>query len=306
MPADHARCIAADVTAKTTTAPLAPGVITPALPLLPARATVAAQKVNPGRAMPAAKRGSLLGAIVDAIGNDQDANKRRMQAVEDQNIRNMEAQFRPQFEHMLYVELAFLRRVCKPEANSFAAVARAAKADVQGPVHEYVVSQYTARRGPAGGSNAADPRSEIQQRLVPLVKDKFGPEKAQIYRQECDKRAEARKHAVVMNVIAAVDERLILTTAQRAKLVQSLSVNYENSWDQNAMMFAFNNQNFVPSIRDESIVPLLDEQQKGVWKDTVKQNRQVFFGQVFQNALGGDATEIQEIARIAVEVKDGR
>ena len=63
--------------------------------------------------------------------NTMNNRKRRVQPVEDQNIRNLEAQFRPQFQQLLYVELAFLRRVCKPDAKPFAEVAKAAKADLQ-------------------------------------------------------------------------------------------------------------------------------------------------------------------------------
>ncbi len=164
---------------------------------------------------------------------------RRAQAAEDQNIRNLEAQFRPQFQQLLYVELAFLRRACKPDAKPFAEVAKAAKADLRVPLREYVVSRSGARQVTGGGPNAADPRLEIRKLLVPLVEAKLGPEKARLYRQECDKRTEARKHAVVMNLVAALDERLVLTAQQRAKLVQSLSANYENAWDQYLEMSSF-------------------------------------------------------------------
>ena len=270
-------------------------------------AAPAPQKVKPERAKPATKRESLLGTIVNALGGD-DRNNRDpgVRAIEDQNIRNLEAQFRPQFQQLLYVELAFLRRVCKPDAKPFAEVAKAAKAGLHVPLREYVVSRYGARRRGRGDSNAVDPRSEMQKLLMPLVEADLGPEKSRLYRQECDSRAEARKHAVVLNVVAALDERLLLTAQQRAKLVQSLSSNYERAWDPLLEGFAWGNQGYVPSIRDESLVPLLDERQKGVWDQTVKQNGQVFVGRVFGDLLGGDAAEIQEIARIAEEVQDGR
>jgi hypothetical protein len=260
---------------------------------------------QPAAAQPAAKPGSLLGAIVDALGGDQDANNRRARALADQNIRNMEVQLRPQLEKLLYVELAFLRRVSKPDAKPFAEVAKAAKADLPLPLHEYVVRV----TGP-GASNAADPRSAIQNLLMPLAEAKFGPEKARLYRQECDKRNEARKHAVVVNVVAALDERLVLTAPQRAKLVQSLSANYEHAWDQFFEAFGTGGQ-VLPSIRDKSLVPLLDERQKSVWEAATKQDADGvdFSGDVedvFQNALPGGSTEIQEIARIAEEVQNGR
>ena len=99
-------------------------------------------------------------------------------------------------------------------------------------------------------------------------------------------------------LLPALDEQLVLTTQQRAKLVQSLSANYEHEWDQFFEMFAFSNQGYLPSIRDESIVQLLDERQKSVWGQAMKLNGNAFFGQVLGNflGLGGNATEIQEIA----------
>ncbi len=290
MPAGDASCFAADFGYGATTAP----------------AATAPQRAEPARAQPATKKGSLLGAIVGALGGDErDDNQWRVQAAEDQNIRNLETAFRPQFEQLLYGELAFLRRACKPDAKPFAEVARAAKADLHLPLREYA-TWYVARQRGRGGSSPADPRSEMRKLLAPLVEAKLGPETARLYQQACDKRAEARKHAVVVNVVAVLDERLVLTAQQRAKLVQSLSANYENAWDQYVEVYGMNVGQIVPSIRDESIVPLLNEQQKAVWGQTTKLSAQVFFGQINRTLLGGQAPEIQEIARIAEEVQDGR
>jgi hypothetical protein len=267
---------------------------------------VTAQPSKPATTKPAAKRGSLLGTIVDALGGDRNGNEGRVRVIEDQNIRNMEAQFRPQFQQLLYIELAFLRRVAKPDAKLFAEVAKAAKADLHVPLREYVVSWWGARMNGRGGANAADPRAGMQKLLMPLAEAKLGPDKARLYRQECDKRAEARKHAVVMNVVAALDDRLVLTAPQRAKLVKALSANYEDSWDQFFETFAFSNQNYLPSIRDTSIGPVLDARQKVVWEEAMKLNQNVFFGGIIRNSLSVDATEIQEIAHIVEEVQDGK
>jgi hypothetical protein len=248
----------------------------------------------------------LLGAIANALGDDGDVNQRRVQAVEDQNIRNWEAQLRPQFQQLLYGELAFLRRVCKPDAKTFAEVAKAAKAGLQAPLRQFILARYMRRQATLPGANAADPRTAIQDLLLPLAKEKLSPEKVQLYLQECDKRTEARKHTVVVNLVATLDERLVLTTQQRAKLVQSLSANYENSWDQYFEVFGFNGQNFLPSIRDESIVSLLDEQQKTVWGQTVKQSGMYLSGQIIRDFMPGGTTELQEIARIAEEGQNDR
>ncbi len=266
------------------------------------------KKASQQTAQKAAKKESLLGAIFDSFGGGGNANQGNMQIIEDQNIRNMEAQYRPQFQAALYEELAFLRRVCKPEAKPFAEIVKAANAELHVPLRNYVTLFYRPR-GRDSGRNAsnADPRSEIRNLLIPLAEAKLGPEKARTFRKECDQRAEAHKRAVVLNVVALLDERLVLTADQRAKLVKSLSTNYEYAWEQFFAMFAWGNQNYLPSIRDESIVPLLDERQKRGWEQSSKQNGQVFFGNAFQNPLGleGEAKEIQEIAHIAEEAQNG-
>ena len=45
----------------------------------------------------------------------------------------LDKQFQPQFQQSLYGELAFLRRVCKPEKKSFADLAKAANAGLIQP-----------------------------------------------------------------------------------------------------------------------------------------------------------------------------
>ena len=318
MPAGDARCFAADPPAaqpSTVPAPPRPALVPAAaapqevdFEILESRPAAqpnlppAPQVAEPDPAQPATETGSLLGALLDTFGGQRPAPP-----AEDPNIRNLEAEFSPQFQQLLYVELAFLRRVCKPDAKPFAEVAKAAKADLHVPLHEYVVKLNMARQQHPLASKAADPRAGMQKLLLPLVKAKLGPAKAQVYCQECDKRSAARKHAVVVNVVAALDERLVLTAPQRAKLVQSLPANYENAWDQWLEMSACRGQEYLPSIRDESLVPLLDEKQKSVWKQAEKlDDREVSFGLNGRDPFGGESTELQEIAHIVEEVQDGR
>jgi hypothetical protein len=211
---------------------------------------------------------------------------------------------------VLYVELAFMRRACKPDEKPFIEIAKAAKEGLHVPLREYVTALNSPRMVVNGRVQARttsdEPRVAVQKLVVPLAEAKLGPEKARLYRQECDKRAEARKHASVLNLVAALDERLILTAGQRAKLVESLSANNDDSWEQYSdILYAYNGQYFPP-IPDKSILPLLDENQKGVWQETTKLNGRVFFGgMMFRGAQFGEAVEAQEIARMVEDIKDG-
>jgi hypothetical protein len=324
-PPDQASCFAADPAPAKAAAAAAPqkAELKPALPvrggviLAAGQATVAVPmqalapavraKAEAKPVPPATKRGSLMGALVRALGDGSEERERAARAMEDQNVRNLEPQLRPQFQQLLYSELAFMRRVSKPDPKAFAEVAKAARAGLQAPLREFIITRYMGRRVTPGDANP-DPRTAMQNLLLPLAKEKLGPEKSQLYAQECDKRREARKHAVVMNLVAGVDERLALTTQQRTKLVESLTAHFENPWDGFYDVFGMNasGQN-IPAIRDESIVPLLDEQQKGVWKQTVKQSGAYYSGVIMRGGnMQGEAAEIQEIAHIAEEGQNGK
>ncbi len=260
----------------------------------------AAVKVVPAK--PAAKKGTLADAIFNAFGGGgQNTGMKQPEAGDDPQLRALEAQYRPQFQQALYAELAILRRACKPDAKVFLDAAKASKAELHTPLREYA----KGLNSPRVRSAADDPRSAVQKMLAPIAEAKLGAEKARLYRQECDKRLEARKHSTILNLVAALDERLVLTSQQRDKLVESLAEKYDTSWEQYLEAYGGFDQYF-PSIPEPSIVPLLDEKQKGVWQETAKLNGQIFFsGGFFRGNQFGEAAEFQEIARLVEEVKDG-
>jgi hypothetical protein len=255
-------------------------------------------------AKPPAKQGTLADAIINAFGGDADAARRRAEAAQEQQFRALEAQFRPQFQQVLYVELALLRRSCKPDAKPFVEVAKAAKAELRVPLHKYVIAMNSPQNESAAATN--EPRLAVQKLLLPLAAAKLGPEKARLYRQQCDKRAEARKHAAVVNLVAALDERLVLTAPQRAKLVESLSAKYEKVWEQ----YCDNDEvkQCLSSIPEQSVFPLLDEKQKIVWQETLRPTNGDWSVDAVDTSMPDldDAPEIQEIARLVENVKDDR
>jgi hypothetical protein len=250
----------------------------------------------PKKVVPAAPAGRGAGVGRRAIAVD--AN--------DQNVRNFAAQFRPQFQQLLYVELAVLRRVCNVEPKPFTELARASQAHLHVLAQEYAAAQYKAmRQGSRRDSDVIDPRSQTYSLLAPLVEAKLGPEQARRYRQECDLRTESRKRATVLNLTAALDERLVLTAQQRETLVRSLSAHYKNQWNQWLQMCVYNPQ-YLPPIPDDVVVPLLNEKQKSVWRQTARSGN-VFFGFqnfMIDNGILRQAPEIQEIARLVEGVQD--
>lgn len=276
-----------------------------AQPPAPVKAPAAvARPAAAARAEPAQKRTTLLGALANALGGGEARDLRRMDAVRANEavVRQLEAQMLPQFRQLLCVELAHLRRVCPMDAKSLAEIAKATKPGFADMVHKSAVSRYTGRRGSyLDAPDAMDPLSQVQNFLAPLAEAKLGQKQARIYRQESEKRAQCRKRAVVLNLVAAMDEHLVLTAEQREKLVQSLSANYQHGWEQFLRVFSYNAQ-YLPGIRDDLVVPLLDEKQKDVWRQVPKVGASSFWGLHVVHQDGTSAAEeIQEIARIVQE-----
>jgi hypothetical protein len=291
-PPTGAACLAADV-------PQAQPQEAPAARAAPAPAAQAPRRAFAGRVQ--------AGGGVIFLNNANVGGVVILNGANDPNIRNLESQFLPQFQQLLYAELAFLRRTCNADAKPFAEIAKTARRGLRPTVREYALSQNAMmrQRFQANRPDAVDPRAQVQRLLDPLVKAELGPEQARRYREECDKRAASRKRAAVLSLVAAVDERLVLSAEQRTQLLQSLSSNYQNAWDQWLQMYAFNNPQSLPSIGDELIIPLLTERQKGVWRQLPKQDVRAFWGiQFVRPGMFGEAAEVQEIARIVGEVSD--
>ncbi|MEN6495394.1 MAG: hypothetical protein ABFD16_14030 [Thermoguttaceae bacterium] len=238
---------------------------------------------------------TLLGALADAIQEDVDPN-----------VRQMETQLLPQFVQLLKSELLFVRRTCKLNKEQLTEIARLARPRLKVAAREYAVAQNNAMRGRGRGEarKMPDPRNLVERQLAEVLKTRLPAELAEQYRQESDKRTANRKRAVVLNLVVRLDDQLVLTTEQREKLTKTLSSEYQDALGQWQTML-MHNVEMVPQIPDNLIVPLLDERQKAVWRETSKMGPQVIFGLPFeQNQLGITIPDMQEIDAILAEVQN--
>jgi hypothetical protein len=211
--------------------------------------------------------GSLIDVLVGALAED-----------DDPNVANLERQFLPQFQPLLKAELAFIRRACRLNKEQHEQITKSANQRLRLAVKEYAIAQNNMRQGGRIRTRSLpDPRKLVQQQLAKLVKQKLGAEQAEGYQQECDKRTAHRKRATVLNLVAKLDEELVLTAEQRDKLVESLSANYQDAWAQWLEMLMHNNQH-LPSIPDQHITPVLNETQKTVWRGARKQGHHIHWG----------------------------
>ena len=244
---------------------------------------------EPAQAQATASPISVLSAIGATLSDDSIERE-----VRKHEFYKWEAEMRPDFQQLLYVELAFLRQACAPDARSFAVVAKSAAAGLGVPLREFVVEVY-------GHANVVpDAQAVVQKSLLRLAKENLGPEKVQIYVQERDKRSEARKHAVVMNLVAVLDERLDLSSEQRIEMVQSLSAHYEKYWDH---YFQANGDDpeHLPTFNIESLVALLDKRQKRIWERIEEHSANNNSTWKVNRDFLGEAAEIEEIKQIIEE-----
>jgi hypothetical protein len=114
----------------------------------------------------------------------------------------------------------------------------------------------------------------VASRFVKLVSTHVSPEKAAAYQKELDLRDAARRRVARLNLVAAVDKRLLLSAEQRDKLDELLEKNWQSSWNQ--LQILMQDGQYFPPMPDEKILPLLTESQKSVWRAIQKGN--VFWG----------------------------
>lgn len=198
----------------------------------------------------------------------------------DPSVLQLAKQYLPRFrQQILKPELAFVRRACQPDDDQLRDVAAAAEERLAGVVRKYAVAQNRMRHG---GIRASSPRPEprklVQQDVAAVVEARLRPDQVERYRRECELRAARRKRAVVLNLVAWLDQELLLSAEQRDKLVELLTQNYQESWGPWLGLLT-RRINALPAISHELVDPVLNERQKDLWR-AIPKSGNMFFGSV--------------------------
>ncbi|MCH5375468.1 MAG: hypothetical protein JJ992_15970 [Planctomycetes bacterium] len=194
----------------------------------------------------------------------------------DPNVANMEKQYLPRFQSLWKAEIAFVQRVCRPDQAQREKIEAAKDRCTAAAAREYTIAYSGVRAvaDPFGGviaNRAVDPRELIRKQMARLVADGLGSEKLAAYQDECERRDAHRKHAAVLNLVARLDEELLLSAEQRDKLMESLRSHYQDGWGQ-SLTVLLNNRQYLPSIPDQYVVSILNETQRAVWQGAQKYN----------------------------------
>jgi hypothetical protein len=212
-------------------------------------------------------------------------------------------QIRPMFR----VEMRLLDAASQPtpaQRREIALVGGKALKEVAGKLGDL---QQGMNRGAFNGNNIPEPRKVIHDAMQAAAKANLTPEQLERYKKEMDRRTKDQHEVVVVNVVANMDKILILSTDQRKKLCDSLL----SHWDDKVyptLDLLVTYEAYFPMIPESYINPVLNEEQKKIWRGAQKlQFATIRNFNFFNNGMANQAVEeVQdedEKAALAVETK---
>lgn len=204
-------------------------------------------------------------------------------------------QFTQQFRPILRAELHLVRTACELTEEQRKQVARKGEGILKDAATKYAESQQKMMQPRRAGQAVSlpDPRALIQEGILASLKTHLPPEQLARYQEEIDERAVNRKQLAVQNLVAKLDQDLVLSAEQRDRLGESLSSTWNDAWGQSLQMF-MNIDQFFPNIPDKYVLPILNETQKKVWRNIPKTQANfwggfgMFGGMMLEDMAGAD------------------
>jgi hypothetical protein len=202
-------------------------------------------------------------------------------------------------------ELIFVRKLCGLNAEELRRINQDAETALKDAATKFAESQQQPRvRFDVRTANRAIARTTyganaLQQELAPVMKKNLTPEQFARYEAEVEKRNANRRQSGLRYLVDAMDRELYLSDQQRAKLTESLSSHWDDSWCTSLEYVLYGNQ-FYPVGIDAYVTPILDDTQKRVWLGTQKVGAQWGFGGAMGNFMN-DNDRLEE--ELGVEKK---
>jgi hypothetical protein len=205
----------------------------------------------------------------------------------------VEQQFRAQFEPLLKVELSFANRVCKLSDDQRRNLIGKCNAWLTKFIRDYAKQggQPMVQGAWFGGGRPqlADPRESVQKGVAKIIKAELPKEQTAVYVEETKKRADFSQQVSVDNLVARIDNELILSPEQREKISKSLFDHWDKAWAPQLEMF-MHGMDMWPNVPDQWIRPHLTATQQVAWGRLHKQHGNVFFG-----GMGNEGQVIDDI-----------
>jgi hypothetical protein len=220
-----------------------------------------------------------------------------MAAEVEANVDNLMQQFLPQFRQLLKIELVLMNRICRPDKEQGKRLQQAGDKSLKEAAKSFAEAQKKMMQGQwRHDSVQPDPRKIIREGLLKAAQQHLPPEQATRYQGELEKRKAHLKHVTIQNLVAKLDENLVLTAEQREKLTESLSRAWRDEWERMLGMFMNGNQ-YLPNVADGAVTAVLNETQKQLWRSAPKMEIANFGGFGWENVMVEDGA-------VAVEVKE--
>ena len=269
---------------------------------VPAEKNADAPKADAGKAAPVKKdEEKKVEAKKEAMVKAQKAVV--LQKAVQPNLDPMVQQYVPQFRPIMRGEIHFLRRACEPTKEQVGALYKledelikaAAKEYVQGQQRPFIVN-------PQKGQQAnvpPTPQGLLAKALTEYVDKHFDEKQKAAYRAELDKRRQVFREVAVGNLVATLDEDLVLSVEQREKITEELAKHWNDAWCRtlNSLMYG---RQFFPDLPDDLVAKHLDATQKKVW--AARPRNQGFIWADF--SFNGDGMMLEEAEAPAVAPND--
>jgi len=193
---------------------------------------------------------ALAGRAVEPAVGDQDPQ-----------VQSYLQMLRPTFRAELYLA----RSICKPDAGQLGPIAEAAERGFLEAVKQYVKRERTPRAIETPRMQANFDRT-VAEGVSAALKDCLSPEQAERYADEVARRFEEQRRTVARNLVSLFDRELFLSAEQRDRMIEELLAHWDDAWCPSLEHFQYGLR-YLPRLPDGRVEPLLNTEQKVVWKD---------------------------------------
>ena len=188
----------------------------------------------------------------------------------------MAAQWLGQFLPLMRTEVHFLLAVTQATPEQRKAIGAGRNKAARQAAKLYAQSQQRVGRF-QNNAKYPQPRVLVQESIVEFAKGILSVEQLERYQVEIKRREEDQKILSIQNIVARMDQDLVLSNEQREKLSVAIDKNWSDVWGQSLETFMYMDQYF-PAIPESVLVPILNSKQATVWRGVQKNNGMVVGG----------------------------
>ncbi len=218
----------------------------------------------------------------EAVDEAQQDNEPKEEEEIPPELAAMVQQLRPQYESVLHGRLHGIRGLCNPSVKEQRLLLAAGEEALDEALLAFVKAQQNQGGGGLRVGNFAfggfqaqtptDPKQALETALEFAIVETLPEEMRELLAREKEKRVEDRRRSTACILVAAVDKQLSLSAEQRDRLEAALLDNWDKRWVAGAPMLIHGVQ-FMPKIPAKVINPVLDDDQRKIWKKVPQHNR---------------------------------